>query len=123
MDEIRLTIPDEPRFYPVAHLVLGGLGSRLSITVDGLDDLRLAVDSLLDRAEGGSEVTLTVRVEDERLVTIIGPFEASALERELAAERAGEMGLRRILDTVVDDMRVTNGDAGAWVTLEKRLAG
>jgi len=121
VDQIRLTIPGESRFYPVAHLVLGGLGSRLSLTVDGLDDLRLAVDSLLDRVGGGSDVTLTVRVEEERLVTVIGPLDPAGLERELAADRASEMGLRRILDTVLDGTRVTNGDGGAWVTLEKRL--
>jgi hypothetical protein len=121
VDEIRLTIPDDPAFYPVAHLVLGGIGSRL--TVDGLDDLRVAVDSLLDRAAGAGEVTLTVRVEDDRLIAVLGPFDAAALERALADDRAGELGLRRILDTVVDSARVTNGDGAAWVALEKRLTG
>jgi hypothetical protein len=124
MDEIRLTLPDEPRFYPVAHLVLGGLGSRLQLTVDGLDDLRLAVDSLLERARRGSEVTIAIRIENETLFTDVGPFEPLTLERELAAaERSGVIGLRRILDTVVDDVVVRVADGGAWVTLEKRLAG
>jgi hypothetical protein len=123
MDEIRLTLPDEPRFYPVAHLVLGGLGSRLQLTVDSLDDLRLAVDSLLERARRGSEVTIAVRLGRETLFTEVGPLDAAVLDRELADERAGELGLRRILDTVVDDVDVCDRDGGAWVTLEKRLAG
>jgi hypothetical protein len=121
MDEVRLTLPDEPRFYPVAHLVLGGLGSRVDLTVDGLDDLRVALDSLLGHGQRGGEVTVRLRVNDRTLITEVGPFDREVLGRELADERAGDLGLRRILDTVVDGVDVRDGDAGAWVVLEKRL--
>ena len=43
-----------------------------------------------------------MRLEDGSLVTEIGPFDREALRRELADERAGDLGLRRILDTVMD---------------------
>jgi antitoxin (DNA-binding transcriptional repressor) of toxin-antitoxin stability system len=122
VDEIRLTLPGEPSFYPVVHLVLGGLGSRLELTVDGLDDLRLALDSLLERARRGSDVTIAVRLERDSLFAEVGPFEAGALEPELGEARAGELGLRRIFDTVVDGVDVRDSDGDVWVTLEKRLA-
>jgi hypothetical protein len=122
VDEVRLTLPDEPRFYPVAHLVLGGVGSRVDLSVDALDDLRLALDSLLEWSSRGGELTVRLRVEEDFLLTEVGPFEGDELERELAEDRAAELGLRRILDTVVDGVRVRDGDRGAWVVLEKRLA-
>jgi hypothetical protein len=121
VDEIRLTLPDDPRLFPVAHLVLAGIGSRLDLTVDGLDDLRLGVDSLLARTHRGAEITISVRIDGDRLLTEVGPLESMVLERELAAERAAGLSLGRILDTVVDGVHVRDEDGGAWVTLEKRV--
>ena len=47
MDTITLTIPAERRFLGVVNLVLGGLGSRLDLSFERVDDLQLAVDSVL----------------------------------------------------------------------------
>jgi hypothetical protein len=122
MDEVLLTLPDDPRFYPVAHLVLGGVGSRVDLTVDGLDDLRLALDSLLDHGSRSGDVTVMLRVEATTLVAEVGPFDSEALERELADDRPGDLGLRRILDTVVDGVDVDDRETGRWIVLEKRLS-
>ena len=66
VDEIVLTIPRERRFYGVAHLVLGGLGSRLNLTLEHLEDLQLGLDSLLAQQDGQEDVTLRIRVLDGR---------------------------------------------------------
>lgn len=121
MDEIRLTLPQGARFYPVAHLVLGGIAARLEVTVEGLDDLRLAIDSLLERAHEGAEVTIAVRLDGGALVTDVGPLDPMVLHEELADERVEQLGLRRILDTVVDRVDTTDRDGGVWVTVEKRV--
>ena len=121
MDEVRLTLPVEPRFAPVAHLVIGGLGSRLELTVDGLEDLQLAIDSLFHRGRSGGDVTIAMRLENGSLVTEMGPFPADTLRRELAEERAGDLGLRRILDTVMDGIETRDDNGGTWITLRKRL--
>ena len=52
VDEIVLTIPRERSFYGVAHLVLGGLGSRQNLTLEHLEDLQLGLDSLLAQQDG-----------------------------------------------------------------------
>ena len=49
-DQITLTIPRDRALYSVAHLVLGGLGSRLDLTIEHLEDLQLAVDAVLERS-------------------------------------------------------------------------
>ena len=73
-DEICLTLPADDAFHGVAHLVLGGLAARLNLTFENLEDLELALDSLLERPSDGRGVTLLVRVVDGELRTIVGPF-------------------------------------------------
>jgi hypothetical protein len=51
-DEITLTIPRQPEFRGVASFVLGGLAARLNLTIESLEDIQLALDALLARAEG-----------------------------------------------------------------------
>ena len=53
-DEITLTIPRDRALYSVAHLVLGGLGIRLNLTIEHLEDLQLALDAVLERAREAS---------------------------------------------------------------------
>lgn len=121
MDEIVLTIPRERAFYGVAHLVLGGLGSRLNVTLEHLEDLQLGLDSLLAQHDGHEEVTLRIRVREGTLETEVGPF-PQALSTELGADSGG-VGLRRILDTVSDGVEVGERDGAAWVTLTKQVNG
>ena len=46
-EEIRLVIPAEEDFRPIAHLVTGGLASRLDVTYDDLEDIQVAIEALL----------------------------------------------------------------------------
>jgi hypothetical protein len=48
----------------------------------------------------------------------VGPFDAAAV-RELESEAGAGLGLRRLLETVVDDVSVTERDGGKWVELRK----
>ena len=48
-DEITLIIPRERALFGVAHLVLGGLGIRLNLTIEHLEDMQLALETLLLR--------------------------------------------------------------------------
>jgi anti-sigma regulatory factor (Ser/Thr protein kinase) len=121
MDEIVLTIPRERPFFGVAHLVLGGLGSRLNLTLEHLEDLQLGLDSLLMQHDGQGDVTLSIRIREGAIETEIGPFPA-ALSDELGAESGG-VGLRRILETVSDGVELGERDGEAWVTLTKNVDG
>jgi hypothetical protein len=122
VDEIVLTIPRERPFYGVAHLVLGGLGSRLNLTYEHLEDLQLGLDSLLAQHEGEEEVTLRIRVRDGAIETEIGPF-PPAVSKALEEEPGDGVGLRRILDTVSDGVELGERDGAAWITLTKQVDG
>jgi hypothetical protein len=117
-DEITLTFPPRQDFHRVAHLVLGGLAVRLELTVENLEDLQIAVDSILDGTDAdGQAVTVRMAIRDGALETTIGPLPAHLL-KEVEREHNGELGLRRVLDSTVDDVLV-DGDS---VRLTKRVA-
>jgi anti-sigma regulatory factor (Ser/Thr protein kinase) len=118
-DEITLTVPRDRSFYGVAHLVLGGLAVRLNLTLESLQDLQVALTGLLELAEASSAVTMRVRVLDHGLEAELGPFDGTELRTGLVRGQEKELGLRRILETVVDDVSVQNREDGAWVVVRK----
>jgi hypothetical protein len=123
-DEITLTLPRLRPYTRIAHLVLGGLAVRLDLTFESLEDLQLALAGLLDRPDGDGFVTLTLRVEPERIRATVGPFDdhmRAELERDAQGEGEG-VGLRRVLDTVVDDVALATRPDGYWVELTKNVA-
>jgi hypothetical protein len=126
MDEIRVTMPSERPFGAVAGLVLGGVAARHALTIDVLDDLQLALESLLERDTRPREITLVLRVGPETVEASVGPFARAALaELELDNNSGRGLDLRRLLDTVVDAVDLADRDDGCWVELRKnfQLAG
>lgn len=119
-DEITLTMPRERPFFGVAHLVLGGLAVRLDLSVEQLEDLKVALDELLGQHESQRDVTLTVRVDDREIEAVVGPFDES-LKTELDRD-AGVVGLRRVLETVMDRVEVTDRAGEPWVALTKAVS-
>jgi hypothetical protein len=118
IDEITLTFPPRQDFHRVAHLVLGGLAVRIDLTVENLEDLQIALDSILDGTDAdGGVVTVRMLVRDGALETTIGPL-PSHLLAEVEREADGQLGLRRVLDSTVDDVLV-DGDS---VRLTKRVS-
>lgn len=115
-DEITLTIPREPGYEGVAHLVLSGLAVRLNLTVENLEDLQIALDTLLDTSDGGGELTVAMRLLDGHLETVVSPVSVRLLN-EIEREAGDQLGARRVLDSTVDDVHV-DGDR---VRLTKRV--
>jgi hypothetical protein len=116
-DEITLTIPRDRALYSVAHLVLGGLGIRLNLTIEHLEDLQLALETALDRVRA-DPVTVTLRVDDDQIEMLVGPM-SDGVRAELAADGGEDVGLRRILDAVVDRAELETEDGGDWLKLTK----
>jgi hypothetical protein len=119
-DRIVLTIPADEGFEDVAQLVLAGVGARLNLSFESLDDLGTGLATLLERREGDGELTVELEVGPDTITTSIGPFPADGVRSELEREDDG-FGLRRILATVVDSFGAVARDDGDWVELQKRV--
>lgn len=113
-----VTIPGERPYGTVAGLVLGGVAARHEVTIDVLDDLQLALETLLDRSNDGGELNIVLRVETGTIGASVGPFARDSVA-ELERESDGTLGLRRLLDTVVDSVDLRDRDGGCWVELRK----
>ena len=117
-DEITLTIPREQPFHEVAHLVLGGFAARLNLTFESLDDLETALEAVLERAATDGHVTVKLRLEERTIRAAVGPLPVESLRSELDQDTAGNVTLRRILDTVVDGYEL---DGEGWLELTKHV--
>lgn len=119
-DEITLVVPAQEDFRPIVHLVVGGLAVRLDLTMDALDDLQVALDTLLGRRDDDGDVTVRIAFDDATMRATVGPLPSEILDD---VERdGGELSLRRVLETVCDTFEVEERDGLAWVELTKQTA-
>ena len=119
-DVVTLQLPRGRDYRAVAHLVLGGFATRLDLTYDVLDDIQTAVDALLERRDAGADMTLALRLDGGAVHATVGPFSGSLADDLSGAHEPG-LGLRRVLETVVDDVTVTERDGAQWVELTKHV--
>ena len=122
-DSITLSIPHEKPFHGVARLVVGGLAARLDLSYEHLEDLQLALASVLERDGyiSGREVRVRLDVGPDSIGMLIGPLDPNELRADL--EREGEEGvsLSRLLDALVDEMAIEEGEGGHWLRLDKKV--
>lgn len=123
-DAITLSLPHAKPYHGVARLVLGGLAARLDLSYENLEDLQLALESVLER-DGyvrGDRVTVRLVVGDESVVLEVGPLEPAELQADL--ERAGDdrLSLSRLLATLVDEVSLEEDAGGHRLRLEKRVS-
>jgi hypothetical protein len=120
--DIKLRIPHEKPYHGIARLVVGGLAARLDLSYEHLDDLQLALGTVLEN-EGYAlrpEVTVELSVRDDGVAMVIGPLETPELRADL--ERNGEaVSLKRLLSTVVERVELEQRADGGWLHLEKRI--
>jgi hypothetical protein len=123
-DRIELVTPVGRAWDPVIRLVLGGIGDRLDLGFDELDDLQLAVERLLAEARFEDRVTLSFEILERSVRVRIGPILTGAVADALQGPPAkpGELTLGRILQTVVDSYGVEKVEDGHMVVrLEKAV--
>ena len=123
-DRIDLSTPVGRAWDPVIRLVLGGIGDRLDLGFDELDDLQLAVERLLAEARFEDRVTLSFEILERSVRVRIGPILTGAVAEALQGPPAkpGELTLGRILQTVVDSYGVEKVEDGHMVVrLEKAV--
>jgi anti-sigma regulatory factor (Ser/Thr protein kinase) len=124
-DAIRLTVPHARAYSGVVRLVLGGLAARHDLPYEELEDLQIALETLLasDAYAAGGDVTVEIELADGAFELSAGPLDGGRLESALARdpdEREG-IGLRRLLSAVAGGFDVERRDGGEWVRMRKEL--
>ena len=121
MAEVTLTIPRDREFAQIAHLVLGGIALRFDLTFETLEDLQVALAGLLEREEAEGDVTVRLRASEGLIEGSVGPFRSESLRGEL--ERGVDVtGLRRVLETVVDEVELAEREGAQWVDFRKNVS-
>jgi len=118
-DRILLTIPCGEGFENVAQLVLAGVAARLNLTYEVMGDLGTALSTLLERRGEEGELTVELDVGEDVVTATLGPF-GDTLRLELERQDGG-VGLRRVLETMVDGFGTVEREGGEWIELEKRV--
>jgi hypothetical protein len=117
-DLVQLTLPAQEDFRHVAHLVVGGLGVRLDLTFEALDDLQTALEALLGCRDDEGDIVVRVDAGDGTVRASVGPFPAASLDS--LEHTDSPFGLHRVLETVCDSFEVEERDGGSWVELTKK---
>ena len=122
---IRLRIPNERPFHGVARLVVGGLAARHNLSYEALEDLQLALVTVLegDRYAATDEIRVELEVLDDAIAMAIGPLHGDAVRADLEESSDGDLGLGRLLGTLVEDAEVEARADGDWLRLSKRVRG
>ena len=122
---IELRIPNERAFHGVARLVVGGLAARHNLSYEALEDLQLALVTVLegDAYSTAAEIRVELEVTDEAIAMAIGPLNGEAVRADLEQSSDGDLGLGRLLGTLVEDAGVEAREDGDWLRLSKRVRG
>jgi len=119
-DRIVLTIPRDDGFESVAQRVLAGGAARLNFTYEVVDDLGIALETVLERRGDADKLTVELEGEADTVKALIGPLRGDGLRAELEGPD-DSVGLRRVLETVVDSFAAVEREGGDWIELEKRV--
>lgn len=119
METVRMVIPATPSYLGVLRLVAAGLASRLSFTIDEIEDLKIGVDELSAylTGAGGRDGTIEIAfgVEGSSItITGMGRFSAGERIRTDLSEFS-----KMILDTVADRASLEQPDGVPTFTLVK----
>jgi hypothetical protein len=105
---IELELPRGSHFAAVARLVAAGIGARLGLTVERLDDLKLAIDAVLRQTGSKDTLTLAMTPTPDDLQLEVGPLTAAGLD---------SCGLEGVLSTLVDEARTRRSGNDVWIAM------
>ena len=115
-----MTLRNERRFYGLVRLLVSGLASQFDLPYEQMDDLQLALETVLARdSHQGEEVTLRIEPGEESIVAWLRPVDVD--KHELDEGQSGQVGLGRVLANLVDVVEVVSLDGERWLYLEQRI--
>ena len=116
IQRITLTVPGERRSIGIVRLFVGGLAARLSLGYDTMDDLQLALESVLRKSAPGGQITLEARIENDAVSILVGPLDRDPLQPD--ESRPDTLELERLLSALVAGAESISRDDGCWLRLD-----
>ena len=113
VDRIVVEFPTGDGYRGVGRLVLGGLVSRFELPLDRVEDLLLAVESLLVQPLAGDTISLEASAARDGLHVRLGPFAGTPL---------ADPAVSRVLTRLVDEVSEDDGDGATRVDLHVAAA-
>jgi hypothetical protein len=124
-ETINLEVPATLEALSTVRMVLGGIGARLDLSLEELEDLYLATGELLRAAivaERLDRVAIEISLSDDKLLIATDALASADLRRDIERSPAGDcLDLCTLLTSTVDHVRVDAAASGGYrVVLEKR---
>jgi anti-sigma regulatory factor (Ser/Thr protein kinase) len=116
MDRITLSVPPDPEFHGTLRLVVGGIGARSRLSYEQVNELQLAVESVVaHRRPTGQAVVVQADVDDQGVSLLVGPFqnEDDAAGLRVAERLVGSVNVVTLADGQWLELSSTNETAGA----------
>ena len=114
--DVTVTVPARPDFVRLLRAVVSGIGARLDLTYDRIDDLRIAVDEACAQllATAGTTMTMRVTPDDSRVVVFVSS-DAPIADGSWPPPDVEESLAWRILAGLADEVRFELSDDGPAV--------
>jgi hypothetical protein len=129
-DIVALSVPRRGPVLPVMRVVIGGMACRHNLPLDRLDDVQLAVETLVaEESQIGPELTLELSASPFGFHVRLEGLENQSVKAALLAADPFQpcegclLDVRLFLDSLLDAYRVVETTAGSFaVEMEKRAS-
>ncbi len=120
-DRVTLTVPARSEFAKTVRMTVAKLASRIGMSYDEVDDVRMAAEEAFiyacARAEDG-DVTFAVDLLEDGIVMTVGPLPDSEAQAGGPDAQGGYAAF--ILESVCDEFSIEGTDEGTLLRLVKR---
>ena len=122
-DRVVLSVPARGEYARTVRLVAAELATRIGMSIDEVDDVRLAVEEAFVYATQAAEietVTCAFELDGSSLEMLVGPLPDTCIGGE--ATDASQRYAKFILEGVSDEFELLQRDDGCYVRLLRRMA-
>jgi serine/threonine-protein kinase RsbW len=120
-DRVVLTVPSRGEYARTVRLAAAELATRTGMDIDGIDDVRMAVEEAFVFASShaaGVALEFTFVLADGSIELSVGPLSVGRISDDEAPDSA-ERFARYILESICDEFEITESDGESTLRLVK----
>lgn len=126
---VELAIPSNPEYLRVVRLLVSGFLSRLPVSVDEVENMKVAVSEACNNAmqhayEGDSDGRILIKCSEADGYVVFEVTDQGSGMKSLEEDEMTEGGLGFLLiQTLVDEVNIdTESESGTTITMKKKLS-